>query len=210
MNNECFKNNINNVLYSTGPFKGLKYQYCNRLKGDYLSTFSKPSKCLQYKIKFVQGCVNIRSKKVPCKVLICICFLQHCYDNCRNNELLLNALKCFFYREFQVTSLPTVNHQNVLPPYQTSSSPKHPTSSGLLHGNPADCLDYSSADNKAQVLGLNSASSGGSNQAGGHNSAGPQGSSTGSSGNGTPTPGGNGNSAAAAWKYQSFQVLQSL
>ena len=93
----------------------------------------------------------------------------------------------------QVTSLPTVN-QNVLPPYQTSSSPKSSSSSStLLHSAPSqDCLDYSSTNDKSVLAGLATSTSAGSGPISGSGSV----SGTGSiSGSGSP------------WKYQSFQVL---
>ena len=105
----------------------------------------------------------------------------------------------------QVTSLPTVN-QNVLPPYQTSSSPKNTSSPPALlqHSNPGtqDCLDYSSANDKS-VLGLNAANTTVPPTGSGGNPGGPPG--TGSLGGL-----GAGNTGAAGgtpWKYQSFQVL---
>ena len=107
-----------------------------------------------------------------------------------------------------MTSLPTVNH-NVLPPYQTSSSPKSTSSPSALqlHSNPAgapqDCIDYSSGNDKS-VLGLSSASASSLG-------SGPLPTGSGSVGAGVPTgvpgtPPGN-SSGAAPWKYQSFQVL---
>ena len=112
-----------------------------------------------------------------------------------------------FLISFQVASLPTVNH-NVLPPYQTSSSPKSTSSPSALqlHSNPAgsnpqDCIDYSSANDQKAVLGLSSTSS---------SSHGPSGSLPPGSGSvgGLPPPGTpQGNSGGVPWKYQSFQVL---
>ena len=113
----------------------------------------------------------------------------------------------FYFFSFQVASLPTVNH-NVLPPYQTSSSPKSTSSPSALqlHSNPAgsnpqDCIDYSSANDQKTVLGLSSTSS---------SSHGPSGSLPPGSGSvgGLPPPGTpQGNSGGVPWKYQSFQVL---
>ena len=113
----------------------------------------------------------------------------------------------FSFFSFQVASLPTVNH-NMLPPYQTSSSPKSTSSPSALqlHSNPAgsnpqDCIDYSSANDQKTVLGLSSTSS---------SSHGPSGSLPPGSGSvgGLPPPGTpQGNSGGVPWKYQSFQVL---
>ena len=113
----------------------------------------------------------------------------------------------FLFFSFQVASLPTVNH-NVLPPYQTSSSPKSTSSPSALQlhtnptgSNPQDCIDYSSANDQKTVLGLSSTSS---------SSHGPSGSLPPGSGSvgGLPPPGTpQGNSGGVPWKYQSFQVL---
>jgi hypothetical protein len=128
--------------------------------------------------------------------------LRDMYD-----EMYRRKIINLFFFSFQVASLPTVNH-NVLPPYQTSSSPKSTSSPSALqlHSNPAgsnpqDCIDYSSANDQKTVLGLSSTSS---------SSHGPSGSLPPGSGSvgGLPPPGTpQGNSGGVPWKYQSFQVL---
>jgi len=131
-------------------------------------------------------------------------YSSHCYYG--NMEYLSSGVPHSSLNVPSVTSLPTVNH-NVLPPYQTSSSPKSTSSPSALqlHSNPAgtpqDCIDYSSANDKS-VLGLSSASA--SPLATGQLPTG-----SGSVGGGAPLPGGAppGSSGGAPWKYQSFQVL---
>lgn len=122
-------------------------------------------------------------------------YSSHCYYG--NMEYLSSGVSHSSLNVPSVTSLPTVN-QNVLPPYQTSSSPKSSSSSStLLHSTPSqDCLDYSSTTDKSVLGGgvglpvtgaLTSTSAGPLAAAAGQNA--------GTSGSGSP------------WKYQSFQVL---
>lgn len=132
-------------------------------------------------------------------------YSSHCYYG--NMEYLSSGVPHSSLNVPSVASLPTVNH-NVLPPYQTSSSPKSTSSPSALqlHSNPAgsnpqDCIDYSSANDQKTVLGLSSTSS---------SSHGPSGSLPPGSGSvgGLPPPGTpQGNSGGVPWKYQSFQVL---
>jgi len=116
-------------------------------------------------------------------------YSSHCYYG--NMEYLSSGVPHPSLNVPSVTSLPTVN-QNVLPPYQTNSSPKS-TSSPLMHSNPTqDCLDYSSSTTTDSKLGLTSGTTG---AAGGGTNASDNNPGVGITG------------APPAWKYQSFQVL---
>jgi len=133
-------------------------------------------------------------------------YSSHCYYG--NMEYLSSGVPHSSLNVPSVTSLPTVNH-NVLPPYQTSSSPKSTSSPSALqlHSNPAggtpqDCIDYTTGNDKS-VLGLSSASAS-------TLGSGPLPTPSGSVGGAPGVPPGStppGNSGGVPWKYQSFQVL---